>query len=145
MLRRARLNYIADRVHHDEPTVTEPEVVSIRRSFGAGYRQLLLQKFVSGYWSARDVCETAWHSTKCGAVGVEDLTLSPKNLTNAHRHLDTILCQWENPELLFIEVPVYEKKTTFRSHAKIPFRSAHLTLANFYAKAEAPQNEYWLL
>ena len=143
-LKAARVRAIVERSEEPQHVVTEAQVVQSRKLVGASFRDHLLRKFASGLWNARDVCETAYFATKAGATGVEDLVVNPKSLKIAHSHLDMVVNELGcTPNLITIDCPIYEKRTSFRSSEAIPFRPAHASLVEAYAAGPPALDTWW--
>eukprot|EP00969_Alexandrium_andersonii_P355632 15444841-Alexandrium_andersonii.AAC.1 len=71
---------------------------------GVGLRKYLLGEYKSGRLSAKALCTVAWHASRAGAIGVEDLTCNP-NATHQAEHVRAAIHARTKDSFYHIKLP----------------------------------------
>jgi len=126
-LKRLRL----EALNAPELSKNHPDLAALSGTLAQEYRAWAVGKHVSGEWNATDLAINSWYHTETGGEGLEDLAVHPKvAVKHASDHVKMVLAgEVPDPDLVPIEVPVFDKYRCVRSKRKMPFRSLHLEFA----------------
>ena len=76
------------------------EVVDRRIAAGRQLKLLLMERYLSGKFTAEDVTSIAWWHTESGGTGLEDYALPVSRQTGHAAKIDAaIAAEWPPPEL----------------------------------------------
>ena len=113
------------------------------KAAGEKLRLCLLDKFCLGKLPGSDVAELCYLISKAGGTGVEDLGLKPEQ-ASAHGHAHIRLHAgkvYPEPDLVQIQVPLYEKREARRVSEQVPLILPSTLLRNFVKHPEVFQKD----
>lgn len=112
-------------------------------SAGGGRRQLfdyVVGKFVSGRFTADEVCTLAHLIQASGGAGLEEFNMGPMtDVTKSHasrKVRDVISSSFRLPNLYYAGVPMNEKLTSVRTQVATPMRLPHEAILEDYDPAD---------
>lgn len=117
MLKRARLLARA-KGSHETPTLQETN----RQRAGEDLRRYLLEKFCIEGMPGSEVATLAYHITRAGGQGLEDLALNATSaVKNGHRHVKKHAGKiYPEVGLDFVKCPMYKKRDSQRVVEEVP-------------------------
>ena len=103
------------------------------RDNGTGLRAYLVKEFKYGNLPAIAVCSIAYHATRAGAVGVEDMAMDPESRHQAE-HLRDALNARSSAAFFVGSVPMWDSRTEDRAFSPFPLSLPHEEFARVWAK-----------
>ena len=112
------------------PAGEHADLQEVHGKFGKEFRKWAVAKHMSGEWSASDLAIVAYYSTHSCGHGLEDLAIHPDQATShGNDHIKLVLGrEIPDPEMTYIPVPLYDKRSCRRIIKSIPFRPVHHVL-----------------
>ena len=98
---------------------------------GEGLRRHLLQRYKLGKMTAASLCTIAWHATRAGAKGVDDLA-SPPDSTNHAEFLRSAINARQAKTFYFAKVPLWDQEKEERCLFPFPMALPHEEFARLY-------------
>ena len=98
---------------------------------GAGLRRHLMDRYKHGKLTARSLCTIAWHATRAGAKGIEDLALDPSS-SNAAAHVRRAVGARAKSTFYWFDLPLWDHKEEERLLFSFPICLPHEEFASLY-------------
>ena len=137
------------RIHSESLFATPANSDGGNTEFSGQLRDFITRSFaVQRQVDAAFVTELCWHIIHSPVDTIGDLAVHPKQAAkNGSQHLKLVLGkEFVNPELYYVDVPVYDKQLSKRATTKIPLNLPSVIYQEKYAShvdppiAEEPQS-----